>query len=1207
MKTKLLLLLTFLSFSLGWGQISITGTGSGNTYSENFSTLAQSGTSNTTLPAGWAFLETLTNANTSYSGGTGSGTGADTYSFGLATSSERSFGGLRSGNLATVVGVAFTNNTGATITDLVITYKGETWRVGAANRIDKLDFQYSVNATSLSTGTWTDFDTLDYANPGQATGSGAQQHTANLSGTISSLSIANGTTFRLRWNDFDSAGADDGMAVDDFTIYVIGGGASPAEINLKGNSVSIVDGDTTPTTADHTDFGTLATSTNMARTYTIENIGGTVLNISSIAMASGTDFVVSGAPSSVAAGSSATFTVTFNSAVGGTFTNTVNVISDDTDEATYNFDVKAIAQAPTPNIAVKGNNNVIAVGDTTPSTTDHTDFGSTAVSTNITRTYTIENTGTGTLTINNILMLNAPTSKYSIGGISFPTNIAPAGSTTFTVTFNSAAAGTFADNVLIDNNDPTDSTYDFAVTGTAVALNFAVGDISILGMATDTPDSFSFVNWIPIPVDAELFFTDNSYDGTALATTENTLKWKNNSGSIIATGTVIVINSTTPTADLGSVISGNLNGLTSPNETIFIYEGSAANPNFIYGISKAAWLTTGSSTTALSYLPTSLNVTNGNIVLGTSDNYEYNNSRDNQESMADYKTMVNTPANYKSSNTYFALSSEDFKLAVVWETAAWSNTTGPTSSLSAIMKDVYNTTTNGAIVAKDLTVKTGGSVTVEATNPVTIHGNIINNLTETAFVVNNGGSILQPNSTATNNNTGNITYKRTTSTLSNNLDIVFWGSPVANQTLSGMWMTTANDTFYSFDTAKSGGEDWAYAAPSTIMEAGKGYATRAVSGTGSPVWTPSNSWTANFVGKPNNGDVPFTMVNAGGANIDNLMANPYPSAIDLDFFRNDVDNSDNLTGNFYFWTHSTQYNGTVYTNSDYAIININLGSGISTSGATPAPDKYVDAGQGFFAETATAGTVLFKNAHRVAGNNNAFYRQASNTNVVNSDKIWLNLSNANGLFKQQLLAYTANATVDFDPNYDAKSFEGNADIDFYSIIPNKNLAIQSRPTFTDNDVVPIGYKLSISGNFSIAIDHSDGLFAAGQTVYLQDNLLGIDFNLLQGAYNFTTNSGTFNNRFVLKYTSALSTTDDNLSANNVIVASDKKTLKIKSVMENIQSVTIYDVIGRKIYSQNAINTKEFSKTNVVQNTQTLIVKITLENGVIVSKKIVHKN
>ena len=536
-----------------------------------------------------------------------------------------------------------------------------------------------------------------------------------------------------------------------------------------------------------------------------------------------------------------------------------------------------------------------------------------------------------------------------------------------------------------------------------------------------------------------------------------------------------------------------------------------------------------------------------------------------------------------------------------WQnTNSWTNISGPNAETDAIIDHTYSTNANGIFVAKKLTVNAGKNLTINSNNSITVVNEIINNGDGTNIVFDSGSSLLQTNSVA---NTGNITYKRTTSVLNNNLDFVYWGSPVANQSLSGMWMTTTNDTFYSFDSTT---RNWNYAPSNTIMEVGKGYIARAVSGTGTPTWTPNNSWIANFVGKPNNGDVPFTMVNAGGANIDNLMANPYPSAIDLDFFRNDVDNSDNLTGNFYFWTHNTQYNGTVYTNSDYAILNINLGSGISTSGATPAPDKYVDAGQGFFAEAAIAGIVSFKNTHRVAGNNNAFYKQINNTNVVNSDKIWLNLSNTNGLFKQQLLAYTQNATIDFDPNYDAKSFEGNADIDFYSIIPNKNLAIQSRPTFTANDLVPIGYKSSISGNFSIAIDHSDGLFAAGQTVYLQDNLLGIDFNLLQGAYNFTTNSGTFNNRFVLKYTSALSTTDDNLSANNVIVASDKKTLKIKSVMENIQSVAIYDVIGREIYSQDAINAKEFSKTNVAQNTQTLLIKITLANGVVVSKKIVYK-
>ncbi len=67
---------------------------------------------------------------------------------------------------------------------MVISYTGESWRIGSANRIDQLDFQYSTDATGLDDGTWTDFDNLDYVNTGQATGSGSIQHTSSLNDTL---------------------------------------------------------------------------------------------------------------------------------------------------------------------------------------------------------------------------------------------------------------------------------------------------------------------------------------------------------------------------------------------------------------------------------------------------------------------------------------------------------------------------------------------------------------------------------------------------------------------------------------------------------------------------------------------------------------------------------------------------------------------------------------------------------------------------------------------------------------------------------------------------------------------------------------------------------------------------------------------------------------------------------------------------------------
>ncbi len=191
-------------------------------YTENFVTLASTGTSST-VPNGWDFLETGTNANTIYTAGTGSSNTGDTYSFGAASNTERAFGGLQSGSLNPTIGASFTNNTGNEINSLAISYTGEQWRLGTSGRTDRIDFQLSTTATSLNTGIWTDFNNLDFSGPisvgtvGLLNGNLAANRTA-ISFTITGVSIPNGTTFWIRWMSFDASGADDGLAVDDFSL-----------------------------------------------------------------------------------------------------------------------------------------------------------------------------------------------------------------------------------------------------------------------------------------------------------------------------------------------------------------------------------------------------------------------------------------------------------------------------------------------------------------------------------------------------------------------------------------------------------------------------------------------------------------------------------------------------------------------------------------------------------------------------------------------------------------------------------------------------------------------------------------------------------------------------------------------------------------------------------------------------------------------------
>lgn len=227
-------------------QADVSLTVLGSAYTQNFDTLsntAGSTTNNLTIP-GWWMTESGGGIrdNEQYAVDTGgSGTG-DTYSYGAAGSTERALGQLRSGTLVPVFGASFVNNTGATITSLDIAYTGEEWRLGSTGRTDQMNFEYSTNATDLVTGTWTGVSALNFVTPDTGTigakdGNTAADRTAKSS-TISGLNIPSGATFWIRWVDTDATGADDGLAVDDFSLTPHGTVGSPGTLQFSSATYS---------------------------------------------------------------------------------------------------------------------------------------------------------------------------------------------------------------------------------------------------------------------------------------------------------------------------------------------------------------------------------------------------------------------------------------------------------------------------------------------------------------------------------------------------------------------------------------------------------------------------------------------------------------------------------------------------------------------------------------------------------------------------------------------------------------------------------------------------------------------------------------------------------------------------------------------------------------------------------------------------------
>jgi hypothetical protein len=430
---------------------------------------------------------------------------------------------------------------------------------------------------------------------------------------------------------------------------------------------------------------------------------------------------------------------------------------------------------------------------------------------------------------------------------------------------------------------------------------------------------------------------------------------------------------------------------------------------------------------------------------------------------------------------------------------------------------------------------------------------------------------------------------------------------------------TSNDTFYTYN----GGVNWVDANANTTMTPGVGYIARGRSGSGTDwngvtqtftIGTINSKWEARFHGVPNNGDYSLD-IKKNGANVDNLIANPYPSAIDLEAFNNDTDNVGKLTGNFSFWTHSTGIVSNAYTGGDYSVYNANTDVGTASSSGETAPDKYVDAGQSFFVESASSSDtdlVTFKNSHRVSGTsgrNNGFYRTSlanvTETNSIENHNIWLNFSNLIGGFKQSVVQYAQGASNSFDVYLDAKSMEGNTNIDFYCIIPNKKLTLNSRTLpFDNNDSVDFGFLVGTAGTFQIAIDHVNGLFSNGENIYLEDKLLNTTVDLRLAPYSFNTAIGTFNSRFVLHFlpTSTLGTGTINFENSVQAVTNEKAT--VYSSNQNIKNIIVFDMLGRKIDSYKNVGEKQFTMNNLNKSMSAVFVKITLENDVVVTKKIV---
>jgi autotransporter-associated beta strand protein len=515
---------------------------------------------------------------------------------------------------------------------------------------------------------------------------------------------------------------------------------------------------------------------------------------------------------------------------------------------------------------------------------------------------------------------------------------------------------------------------------------------------------------------------------------------------------------------------------------------------------------------------------------------------------------------------------------------AWTNGEPDATKTATISSSYATAGTN--VTACALVVNNSASVVVSTGDTLTLTEGLTVE-SGSLMTLNNDANLIQ--SGPTNLNTGAIKVKRTSSALRRQ-DYTLWSSPVAEQKLLPFSSLTLVNRFYTYNTSTNLYD--MVASPSTTnFEAAKGYLIRVPN---NHPTTPT-TWTGTFTGVPNSGNYSMPIVYGGGNLRFNLVGNPYPSPINAVSFVNNATNYNSISGTLYFWRKTNNAAKPSYC-------TWTLG-GFVTNGEAQVydPNDVIQTGQGFFVEaTGQGSTVEFDNSMRQENHSDQFFRTM---NVIEKNRIWLNLTNSAGLFSQAMVGYITHATAGLDPAIDGK-FINDGEIALTSLIDGAPYAIQGRGLpFHSSDVVPLNLKVTNAGSYTIAIDRVDGLFTNSEDIFLKDNLTGVVHNLRTSAYDFTSDAGTFDTRFEIVYIMPTTATGKHeFNANQIVLYKDlNNSLVVNTGSEKMTAVKVFDIQGRLLLEQNNIDATQ-TTLNINGSNEVILVQITTENGAVVTKK-----
>lgn len=460
--------------------------------------------------------------------------------------------------------------------------------------------------------------------------------------------------------------------------------------------------------------------------------------------------------------------------------------------------------------------------------------------------------------------------------------------------------------------------------------------------------------------------------------------------------------------------------------------------------------------------------------------------------------------------------------------------------------------------------------------------------------------------------------------------------------------------FYGPDDAYSA---WIKIGATTPLGPGEGYTMKGTS----KLAAITTNQNYKFRGKPYNGTITLALDKTSG-DVDRLIGNPYPSAIDanefiLDNIKGTINNEigrnavNVFNGALYFWHH---FSGASHYLAEYVggYATYTLMGGVEAystdsriNNSTPLvgggkiPERYIPVNQGFFVITALpsgisgttttveGGDIIFKNSQRLfvkegnAGINDGslFFKGSKKSNAKQvwetrdeKAKIRLQFTSPKGYVRQLLVGLADNATNHFDIGYDAPLADVNKD-DMFWTFDNAKFVIQAVRNFNTDQELPLGVKIAKAGLVTIKIVKLENM-DDDISLHIKDNLTGETHNISKKEFQIDLVAGSHLDRFVLIFKMQKLVAEDvaaevlivkeQIIIEGIHVFMDKSIgeLQIKnSSPDEILSVELFNSLGQRINYWNKNLNRRIISLPINAATGVYIVQINTKTGKTVKK------